>query len=106
MSEFLIGYSSRYESFLDIMSQTNIVQRFTDVFFIDASTAETIGADLGSIALVKGIGKSYKDTLNWVSTQHNEWLLLFNGADDAKLNLREYLPLSSHGNILITTRNQ
>ena len=38
--------------------------------------------------------------------QREEWLLLLNNADDTTLNIREYFPRCSHGNILITTRNR
>ena len=38
--------------------------------------------------------------------QHEEWLLLLNNADDTTLNIRNYFPRCSHGNILITTRNR
>ena len=32
--------------------------------------------------------------------------MLFDNADDINLNLREYFPKCSHGNILITSRNR
>ena len=66
---------------------------------------ETITTDLKIIALVNGIGDSVKDALYWLSGQRKEWLLLFNNADDTSLNLHDYFPHCSHGNIIITTRN-
>ncbi|KAJ7318428.1 hypothetical protein DFH08DRAFT_673355, partial [Mycena albidolilacea] len=33
------------------------------------------------------------------------WLLLFDNADDPKLNLNDFLPLCNHGNIVMTSRN-
>jgi len=82
-----------------------LYQRFSEVFFVDASTIETITADLRSIAVTKGIGDSENDALDWLSRQRKEWLLLFNNADDTMLNLRDYFPCCAHGNILITSRN-
>ena len=82
--------------------------RFSETFFVDASTIETITTDLRSIAIDKGIGdleKDWKDALDWLSRNHKEWLLLFNNADDTRINLRHYFPICSHGNILITSRN-
>ena len=76
------------------------------MYFIDASTTETIVADLKNIALAKEIGESWENTLDWLSKQHEEWLFLLNNADDTNLNLRDYFPHCSHGNILITTRNR
>jgi hypothetical protein len=79
--------------------------RFSEVFFIDASSAETATADLRSIALAKGAGDSAEDALQFLSRLNEEWLLFFDNADDTTLNLRDYFPLCSHGNIIITSRN-
>src|ERR1700722_6894018 len=54
-----------------------LYQRFSDVFFIDASTVETITADLRNIAVTKGIGHSENDALNWFSKKKKKGLLLF-----------------------------
>ena len=83
-----------------------LFSRFSDVFYVDASTKETIIADLSQISLAKGLGESEKATLDWLSEQRKEWLLLFDNADDPTLNLLSYFPRCSHGNILITSRNR
>ncbi|KAJ7448407.1 hypothetical protein FB451DRAFT_1375405 [Mycena latifolia] len=62
--------------------------RFSEVYFIDSSSQKTIESDLSSIA------------------HHIEWLMVFNNADDAQLKLSQYFPSCSHGNIIITSRNQ
>ena len=82
-----------------------VYQRFSEVFFVDASTVDTITADLRSIAVAKGAGGSENDALTCLSRKREEWLLLFNNADDTMLNLRDYFPPCAHGNILITSRN-
>jgi len=68
---------------------------FSDIFYIDASTKETISAHLGQIALAKGIGKSEKATLDWLSGQRKEWLLLLDNADDPTLIFVHTFPLLS-----------
>ncbi|KAJ7105270.1 hypothetical protein C8R44DRAFT_745985 [Mycena epipterygia] len=68
-------------------------------------TQQTIENDLVTLALVKGIGKTAEDSLHWLSHQHREWLIVFNNADDIRLNLVKFFPLGSHGNILITSHN-
>lgn len=83
-----------------------ITSRFSDVFFIDATTRATIQASLQNIALAKGIGKSDTDTLNWLGALRTEWLLFINNADDTSMDLWDYFPVCSHGNILVTTRNR
>ena len=90
---------------IHIFATDTFYQRFSEIYFVDASTVETITADLRNIAVTKGIGDSENDALNWLSRQRKEWLLLFNNADDTMLNLRDYFPRCAHGNILITSRN-
>ena len=80
--------------------------RFSNIYFVDASTANTIDADLRNIALSKEIGESSRETLDWLASQREEWLLLLNNADDTAMNLYGYFPSCSHGNILITSRNR
>ena len=76
------------------------------MFFVDASTDETITAGLKDIVSAIGKGDSEGDALDLLSMQRNEWLLFFDNADDPNLNLRTYFPKCSHGNILITSRNR
>ncbi|KAJ6554343.1 hypothetical protein B0H19DRAFT_994749, partial [Mycena capillaripes] len=78
---------------------------FTDKILLDASTTETIDTGLKNIATKKNTGSSSQDALRWLATHHEEWLLLFDNADDPKINLNNFLPPCSHGNILITSRN-
>ncbi|KAG6895183.1 hypothetical protein C0992_002722 [Termitomyces sp. T32_za158] len=44
--------------------------------------------------------------LIWLCYQEEEWLMIFDNADDPDLNLQEFFPPCSHGNILITSRNE
>jgi hypothetical protein len=65
-----------------------------------------IEADLKRIALTKRVGDNATDALTWLARLKGNWLIVCNYADDTSLNLRQYFPACSHGNILITTRNQ
>ena len=56
--------------------------------------------------MVKNTGKTHKDGLRWFETHRENWLLIFDNADDIGLNLEPYFPRASHGNIIITSRNQ
>ncbi|KAH8804021.1 hypothetical protein DL96DRAFT_1686779 [Flagelloscypha sp. PMI_526] len=64
--------------------------KFTEVFFVNASSQLTLENDLKAIA----VSKSHKA----------EWLLFLDNADDPKLNLHPFTAWS-HGNVLITSRN-
>jgi hypothetical protein len=79
--------------------------RFTDVFFLDASTADTIQVGFKNIALTRSIGNDHEDASLWLASCSTEWLLIFDNADDPKLNLFNFFPQSTRGNILITSRN-
>jgi hypothetical protein len=76
-----------------------------DVFFIDASTLDTIKAGLQNIALTKSIGSNHTEALQWLATRNEEWMLVFDNADDLGLDLFQFFPPSAGGNILITSRN-
>ncbi|KAJ7105219.1 hypothetical protein C8R44DRAFT_858607 [Mycena epipterygia] len=78
---------------------------FTNIFFIDTTTVDTIDAGLKNIALEKNVGRTSKDALQWLRNKPDEWLLFFDNADDPKVNLNKFLPQCNHGNILITSRN-
>jgi tetratricopeptide (TPR) repeat protein len=73
---------------------------------VDASTLETIESGFQDIARYSGMGNTAQDALRWFSQQHEEWLVIFDNADDPDVNLREFFPPCSHGNIIITTRNE
>ncbi|KAF8594387.1 hypothetical protein BDV93DRAFT_515829 [Ceratobasidium sp. AG-I] len=79
---------------------------FRDIFYIDATTRETISAGLAVLAKVYGTGETPEDGLAWLVSQEERWLLVLNNADDPDLNLHEFFPSCDHGDILITTRNQ
>jgi hypothetical protein len=75
------------------------------VFFIDASTLDTIKAALQNIALTRSIGSDHTEALQWLATRNDEWMLVFDNADDLDLDLFHFFPPSATGNIIITSRN-
>ena len=78
---------------------------FSDIFFIDTSTNETLKTGLKNIAVAKHIGDSSKDGLLWLTGKVEEWLLFFDNADDPSINLNDFIPQCDHGNVIITSRN-
>ncbi|KAJ7128542.1 P-loop containing nucleoside triphosphate hydrolase protein [Mycena epipterygia] len=83
----------------------HFIPRFTDIFFIDSSSVDTIDTGLKNVAKTKSIGDSSQDALQWLSSKQDKWMLFFDNADDPKINLNNYFPLCTHGNIIITSRN-
>lgn len=80
--------------------------RFSEVLYVDASSAATLEVDLANISMDKTIGENAKDTISWLVRTRDRWLLILDNADDTDLNLQPFLPSCSHGNIIITTRNR
>lgn len=83
--------------------------RFWKTFYIDSSTESQIQADL-QIA-IRSLGRRHKnstwsDGLTFLASETRHWLIVFDGADNPDINLRKYIPKSSRGSVLVTTRNR
>jgi len=79
--------------------------RFSDIFYIDATTQQTLEADLAAITPTN-MDQSVDACKHWLATQHTQnWLLFFDNADDVHLDIAVFFPKCRFGNILITTRN-
>ncbi|KAJ7888007.1 hypothetical protein B0H13DRAFT_2277447 [Mycena leptocephala] len=90
--------------FLDMISRHQ-APRFTRQFFINASSLQTLDTALKNIAIAHKIGTSSEDGLLWLISQREEWILLFDNADNPSINLFNFFPKCTHGNIIITSRN-
>ncbi|KAJ7651884.1 P-loop containing nucleoside triphosphate hydrolase protein [Mycena rosella] len=98
-----LGGAGKTQTALKFIQKSS--SRFSDIFLIDTSTLETIDIGLKNIAAARNVGSTADDALQWLSTQSVDWLLLFDNADDPKINLHRFFPPCNHGNILITSRN-
>ncbi|KAJ7211767.1 hypothetical protein GGX14DRAFT_362346, partial [Mycena pura] len=58
-----------------------------------------------NIAIEKKIGDTAKAAIQWFAAREEEWLLLFDNADDPNIDLNKFFPQCNHGNVIITTRN-
>ncbi|KAF2121628.1 hypothetical protein BDV96DRAFT_641014 [Lophiotrema nucula] len=81
------------------------------VFFLNASSKETITTNIGRfIDLLKLPSASNKVEAfkKWLCrSNHSNWLLIFDNADDmTKTPISTYIPTTSHGHVLVTTRDQ
>src|SRR6266446_10055230 len=82
--------------------------RFSDIFYIDATTQQTLEADL--IAVAPAISEhSVAACHQWLASQVSQhaqnWLLFFDNADNVQVNLATFFPKCKFGNILVTTCN-
>ncbi|CAE7232157.1 unnamed protein product [Rhizoctonia solani] len=87
----------------------NVVERTWDewdhILYVDAGSTEALEKSLKEFAEVKGLGKSYKDAINWLESCGKRWLVVFDNADTPSTNLQQYIPVRGRGgSVLITTR--
>lgn len=83
--------------------------RYDYLVVVDASSTSSIQDDLEN--WVRSLGDehgedTWEDALRTLANQAGKWLLVFDNADDITLNLTSFLPISSHGTIIITSRNR
>ena len=89
---------------MDLFSHTS----FLHVFWVDASSVESISVSLRGIATQgSGMSGSVESVLQWISCIQGEWLIVFDNADDVSPEVvAEFIPPGNRGNILITSRNR
>ena len=83
--------------------------RFDSIFWIDASSTETVKQCFQDVALLLRLPVGSNETFirsvkhRLAQMRDKRWLMIFDNADD--ISLVPYLPQGNHGCILITTRN-
>ena len=89
------------------------VSRFSHVFWIDASSEDTITLGLKGLcfhpdakAAVSLSSVSSQSALAWISSLQSNWLLVFDNADGGPEVVEKFIPSGSKGNILVTSRNK
>ena len=86
--------------------------RMPHVFWIDASSVESITMSLRGISSLSaaqafGVDDSVESVLQWMSFIQEEWLIVFDAADNpSEYVVENFIPSGNRGNILITSRNQ
>ena len=81
---------------------------FLHVFWVDASSAESISMSLKGIpaAQASGMNGSAELVLQWISSIQEEWLIVFDNANDPSPEaVAKFILPGNRGNVLITSRN-
>ena len=82
------------------------------MFWVDASSDESITLSLKGISSISaaqafGVDGSVKSVLQWISSIQEEWLIVFDNADEPPPEVvAKFIPPGNRGNILITSRNR
>ena len=93
------------------ISKISIVSSFSSIFWIDASSVDTITQGLKGIcnlpaAQSSGLDGSLQSALHWIGLLKENYVMVFDNADVlSPAELEAYLPPGRGGNILITSRN-
>lgn len=81
--------------FVDASSEATIIQGFAEI----AKSCKLQTGDTGTSS-----NTSYESIRSWLNNVPETWLLVLDNADDPDLPLEKYMPSSSRGSILLTTR--
>ena len=101
---FILRLNSEVMSFL--------AHSFSHVFWIDASSLKTAEISLKGVSSMPAtqgfrVDDSVESVLQWISCIQEEWLIVFDNADEPPPEMVASLfPSGNRGNILITSRNQ
>ena len=77
------------------------------MFWVDASSLATINMSLKGISSISAAQSSDKSVLQWISGIQEEWLIVFDNADNLSPDVvANFIPPGKRGNILITSRNR
>ncbi|KAM6504318.1 hypothetical protein JOM56_001261 [Amanita muscaria] len=82
-------------------------EKFSDIFWIDASSERTIDLCLRQIAQKHKVESppSAESALEWISGK-NDWLMVFDNADGGYQVVEKFVPYGNRGNILVTSRDK
>jgi hypothetical protein len=79
--------------------------RYWGIFWIDASTDESIQQSFKQIARLLQVDENIESVRRSLANASQPWLLVFDNADDPNFSLYSYLPTGNRGDIIITSRN-
>ncbi|KAL9113982.1 MAG: hypothetical protein Q9187_007548 [Circinaria calcarea] len=78
---------------------------FWGIFWIDASSSETVKQGFLGIARSCGFEADFEAVKRWLSNYPDPWLLIIDNADDPSEDVSRYFPAGNRGTVLLTTRN-
>ncbi|KAE9392073.1 hypothetical protein BT96DRAFT_288520 [Gymnopus androsaceus JB14] len=102
-----LGGSGKTQTALEFAFQfEDQTHRFTKVWMIHAASESLIQASFYDIAMqTNQLQPTWLSGKRWLETQKEEWLVIYDNADDPELKLGKFMPTCRHGNVIITSRN-
>ncbi|KAE9391736.1 TPR-like protein [Gymnopus androsaceus JB14] len=83
---------------------TNSTSRFSNIWFFDAASNDTLAANFKELGSAAGVGEGVKQVRDFLARMNQNWLCIFDNADDKQVILKDYIPSCSHGNVIVTSR--
>ncbi|KAG9104905.1 hypothetical protein FRC07_009685 [Ceratobasidium sp. 392] len=96
------GGAGKTQLALQTVEQTR--KHWSEVVYVDATSVENLESTLRAFAIARGIGTTHENTLRWLSSYMDPWLLVFDNAGESSLGLQSYLPKGTRERVLITMR--
>ncbi|KAE9385283.1 hypothetical protein BT96DRAFT_1007192 [Gymnopus androsaceus JB14] len=96
------GGTGKTQAVLKFVSENS--SRFSNVWFFDASSNDTLTANFKDLGKAAGVSEDVKDVKHFLARTSENWLCIFDNADDKKVYLKDYVPICSHGNVIVTSR--
>ncbi|KAL8786147.1 MAG: hypothetical protein Q9195_008326 [Heterodermia aff. obscurata] len=80
-------------------------EEFWGIFWLDASSEESLKRGYLQVAEACELEARVSVVQRWLSNISKPWALIFDNADDPRLDISEYFPVDNRGLVLVTTRN-
>ncbi|KAE9397789.1 hypothetical protein BT96DRAFT_61527 [Gymnopus androsaceus JB14] len=95
------GGTGKTQAVLKFVSENS--SRFSNVWFFDASSNDTLTANFKELGKAAGIGEDVKNVKDFLARINENWLCIFDNADDKNVYLKDYIPICNHGNVIVTS---
>ncbi|KAE9399513.1 TPR-like protein, partial [Gymnopus androsaceus JB14] len=96
------GGTGKTQTILKFISENS--SRFSNIWFFDASSNDTLTANFKELGQVASIGENVKDVRDFLARMTENWLCIFDNADDKNVFLKDYVPICNHGSVIVTSR--
>ncbi|KAJ3889376.1 P-loop containing nucleoside triphosphate hydrolase protein, partial [Lentinula edodes] len=78
--------------------------RFSNIWFFDATSDASLIADFKELGRAAGVGEDPKKVQAFLESKFQNFLCIFDNADDKKVDLKKYIPRGKNCNVIITSR--
>ncbi|KAE9387602.1 hypothetical protein BT96DRAFT_867311, partial [Gymnopus androsaceus JB14] len=82
----------------------NNISRFSNIWFFDATSNDSLAANFKELGSAAGVIEEVKNVRDFLGRINQNWLCIFDNADDKQIILKDYIPSCSHGNVIVTSR--